>query len=681
MTTLIRRPRVAALIGGGLVVVLVLAATGLGLRLPGLGFLDLFNDRTNLDYQSRYQDTFQPLRESFVAQRVDGRTLPAAATVRTHSSLPAQRVIREHPLTNDRFAEAYPVPSVPFTAKTETGPATRERGEPTRCAQTGSTVWYRYTAPVTATLLADTYGSAYPASIGVFSGRTLSDLTQIGCSASSTDPHIGFRAIHGTTYNFQITGTGGALVFSLEILARTMRITSASTETSNWLPQVSGDGRYVVYSTIANPLSFADVACPAAGCQVFLYDRLTKQREVISTTPQGRPSNGDSGPADISTDGRYIAFLSNATNLVANQRTCSDPSGCGEVFVRDMRTRITEMVSVSSSGEPANSCREYLGAIACFNHGVSISAHGRYVVFHSMADNLARGVGCSTQRQRADGCASQVYEHDRLTKVTRLVSVSSSGVAGNAGSKRGCVSADGRYVAYDSGATNLVPGDKNETVDIFVHDARTGRTEMVSVDDSGNQGDKFSIMNEAGAERCISSDGRYVVFQSDADNLVRDDTNGYLDQFVHDRIGHRTVRVNVSSLGEQANADSDSTHSISADGRYVAFNSVATNLVSGDTNDTEDEFIHDIVTGMTTRASLSSRGEQGNHQSQGASMSADGNVVAFMSFATNLDGKDTSSCPAPSRKVTDVTAPKGDGLFFDQTDCLDIYVHDGAHSI
>jgi archaellum component FlaF (FlaF/FlaG flagellin family) len=174
-----------------------------------------------------------------------------------------------------------------------------------------------------------------------------------------------------------------------------------------------------------------------------------------------------------------------------------------------------------------------------------------------------------------------------LTATTERASVDSSGIQGNRNSGNPSISADGRYVAFDSAATNLVPGDTNGLVDVFVHDRQTGRTTRVSVDSKEIQG------NNASWEPSISADGRYVAFDSAATNLVPGDTNYVVDVFVHDRQTGQTTRVSVDSNGIQANQESVGLVGISADGRYVAFDSYATNLVPGDTNDLVDVFVHD----------------------------------------------------------------------------------------
>jgi Tol biopolymer transport system component len=173
---------------------------------------------------------------------------------------------------------------------------------------------------------------------------------------------------------------------------------------------------------------------------------------------------------------------------------------------------------------------------------------------------------------------------------TTRVSVASNGAQGNGDSFSSSISADGRYVAFHSIASNLVSGDTNGAWDVFVHDRQSGQTTRVSAASNGAQG------NGDSESPSISADGRYVAFSSDASNLVSGDTNGAWDVFVHDRQSGQTTRVSAASNGAQGNGDSESP-SISADGRYVAFSSDASNLVSGDTNGAWDVFVHDRQSG------------------------------------------------------------------------------------
>ena len=199
-----------------------------------------------------------------------------------------------------------------------------------------------------------------------------------------------------------------------------------------------------------------------------------------------------------------------------------------------------------------------------------------------------------------------------------------------------CVSEDGRYVVFESAASNLVAGDTNAAEDVFLRDRVKGETRQVSVASDGTQG------NGASSSATISRDGRYIAFRSSSTNLVAGDTNGFADIFVHDQVTGQTERVNVASDETQAD-ETAYNPTFSGDGRYLAFTSCATNLVAGDTNSEADVFIRDRQTGETTRASLASDGTQGNACSGFPSLSADGRYVAFFAEASNLVAGDTNA--------------------------------------
>src|SRR4028118_979753 len=202
------------------------------------------------------------------------------------------------------------------------------------------------------------------------------------------------------------------------------------------------------------------------------------------------------------------------------------------------------------------------------------------------------------------------------------VSVDSAGNLGNDRSSFPSISTDGRFVAFASDASNIVPGDTNNRSDIFVRDTLTNTTTRVSLDSAGNQGNRDSSFPS------ISADGRFVAFASDASNIVPGDTNNRSDIFVRDRLTNTTTRVSVDSAGNQGNRDSNYP-SISADGRFVAFESDASNIVPGDTNNSHDIFVRDTLTNTTTRVSVDSADNQGNGYSNTPSISADGRFVAF----------------------------------------------------
>lgn len=237
--------------------------------------------------------------------------------------------------------------------------------------------------------------------------------------------------------------------------------------------------------------------------------------------------------------------------------------------------------------------------------------------------------------------SSDIFVKDRQNGVVERVSVSADGAEGNGGSFRPALSADGRFVAFWSEASTLVPDDTNRTYDnggydVFVRDRLSGGIERVSVPVDGAQGNADSVTPT------LSADGRFVAFGSYATNLVADDTNGVPDIFVKDRERGAVERISVTADGTQANADSFWNPIISADGRYVAFWSAADNLVPDDTNGATDIFIHDRQTGAVERISLAADGSQGNGASYGPALSADGQLVAFWSEATTLVPEDSN---------------------------------------
>jgi hypothetical protein len=217
--------------------------------------------------------------------------------------------------------------------------------------------------------------------------------------------------------------------------------------------------------------------------------------------------------------------------------------------------------------------------------------------------------------------------------MTERVSVAFDGAQADDDSFDPAISADGRFVVFDSPATNLVADDTNGTWDIFIRDRLTGTTERVSVDSAGSQADDDSF------DPAVSADGRFVTFDSYASNLVEGDANGAWDVFVRDRQEETTTRLSVGFDGTEADSDSFAP-APSAAGRFVTFYSVATNIVPGDSNGTWDVFVHDQQSGTTERASVSADGGQANDVSSNPAISADGRFVSFLSRSSNLSPLD-----------------------------------------
>jgi Tol biopolymer transport system component len=225
------------------------------------------------------------------------------------------------------------------------------------------------------------------------------------------------------------------------------------------------------------------------------------------------------------------------------------------------------------------------------------------------------------------------------TPLTIRTSISSTGEEGNASSSGGPVSVDGRFVAFDSSASNLVSGDNNEVQDVFLRNLKTGLTQRVSLGGAGNES------NGSSSVLALSNNGRFVTFLSEASNLVAGDNNGVADIFVCDLKKAQTQRVFVNYAGGQGNTTSGG-FSVSANGRFVAFTSNASNLVEGDNNQANDVFVRDLKTGITRRASVDSAGVEGNGESGSyyyrPSFSANGRFVAYVSNASNLVPGDTN---------------------------------------
>ena len=375
---------------------------------------------------------------------------------------------------------------------------------------------------------------------------------------------------------------------------------------------ISGDGRFVVFASEATNLGGTGTANP----DIYLRDTLTGTTTLLSHTPGGAHSNGNEDLPAISDDGRFAVFQSNASDLVAG-----DGNAAADIFLRDTLDGSTTLISVASNGTQGN------GA----SGQAQISGDGRYVVFQSAASNLVAGDSNGT---------TDIFLRDTLAGTTTRLSVGTAGAQGNGAVESPDISFDGGTVVYSSTATTLAAGDSNGVSDIFLRDLALDATARVSVSSAGVQG------NGASVDASVSGDGLDVAFTSAATNLVAGDVNGVDDIFLRDRVAGTTTLVSVSSAGVQGNGASLDA-SISGDGRYVVFESAASNLVAGDSNGVDDVFLRDTVAGTTLRLSVGLGGAQANGASFHAEISADGHTVTFPSAASNLVAGDSNG-------VTDV---------------------------
>jgi Tol biopolymer transport system component len=375
-------------------------------------------------------------------------------------------------------------------------------------------------------------------------------------------------------------------------------------------PSLSADGRLVAFTSDATNLVAGDTN---GASDIFLRDLSSGVTSRVSVSSAGAQGNAFSFSPRVSADGKIVAFASQASNLVAG-----DTNGFIDVFVRDLANAQTSRVSVSSAGVQGD--QPSFGP-------VGLSADGRFVAFASASTNLVAG---DTNLQ------SDVFVRDRTANQTTRVSVATGGVQANGSSADPSMSADGRFVAFVSTASNLVAGDTNAGQDVFVRDRTAGQTTRVSVATGGAQANGESFVPS------ISADGRFVAFSSFASNLVPNDTNIQQDVFVRDRTTGQTTRVSVGPGGAQGNGFSDFP-TISADGRLVAFISDASNLVPDDNNGVVDLFVFDRTTGRMTRVDVSSTGQEANERVIITSaISADDRFVVFDSAATNLVPNDAN---------------------------------------
>lgn len=367
----------------------------------------------------------------------------------------------------------------------------------------------------------------------------------------------------------------------------------------------SSDGRYIVFATSASNLTGSINGIS----EVFVRDVQLGTTIPVSVSATGTLANNASYPGGISADGSLTVFASVGDNLP------DSVSGETGIYLRDLRSGTTSREDVASDGSPANG---NAGGLPC------ISANGRFIVFGSNATNLVSGVGGTME----------MYERDLTTGQIALVSIADDGTPANSGAQDCAVSADGRFVVFSSASSNLVSVNTNGTTQVFIHDMLTGKTSLVSVSDGGAPAG-FSV-DDNNTPLSISADGRYVVFGTNATNLVPQTVNSDQEHlFQRDILGGHTTQIDVDSIGTPLGGGSDYTEaSQSGDGRFVAFHGLGQTL------------IRDTVAKKTQIISLASDGTPGNTATYNccspAEVTAGGRSVVFDSAATNLVANDTN---------------------------------------
>ncbi|MEJ2406990.1 MAG: calcium-binding protein [Candidatus Thiodiazotropha sp.] len=378
---------------------------------------------------------------------------------------------------------------------------------------------------------------------------------------------------------------------------------------SSIIPLVSANGRFVVFGSSANDLVSMDTN---GQTDVFARDLKTGATSLVSVNKLGTDSgNGSSSAFMISADGRFVVFQSDASDLVP-----TDTNGKTDVFLRDLQNGTTTLISVNKDGTDSGNDLSFLPVM---------STNGQFVVFSSYADDLidmdTNGIGDLFVRDLRSGTTTQI------------VVFNDESVIGVDIGLHYMMSADGRFVVFDSDADSLVDTDTNGDWDVFVWDSQGGTTNLVSVNKEGT-----GSGNGSSYPSSVSADGRFVAFGSYASDLVDTDTNGVEDVFVRDLQNGVTTLVSVNRQGTDSGNGSWSFNPlISADGRFVAFGSNADDLVATDTNGWEDVFVRDLQNGTTALVSVNRDGaDSGNNQSYPKVISADGRFVVFDSIADNL---------------------------------------------
>ena len=361
---------------------------------------------------------------------------------------------------------------------------------------------------------------------------------------------------------------------------------------------LSDDGQLIPFESSADNLINNDLNNVD---DIFAYDRVNETVELVSVGIDGVAANANSSSAVISGDGNYVSFTSFASNLVAN-----DTNNLPDIFLRDLDNQTTEVINVSSDGTLAN-------GISLFS---AISGNGDYVAFESSANNLV----ADDINETVD-----IFLRDRLNQTTELVTLSTDGSGANGSSTLGSISDDGQYISFESTAGNLVIGDTNEVSDIFLYNHLNQTNKLISV---GLEG---VAANGSSTSGLVSGNSGYVVYQSDADNLVANDINQASDIFIYNLQDGTTKLVSVGLDSAAANGSSRNA-SISDDGRYVAFLSDADNLVADDTNSRADIFVRDLKTQTTQIIDADSF----------PLLSGDARSLVFTSSLANLVSDDTN---------------------------------------
>ena len=415
----------------------------------------------------------------------------------------------------------------------------------------------------------------------------------------------GITKVFGSSAALIIFSVAASAMTAYALAGQTTRVSVSSAGVPANASALSGvlsaNGRYVVFMSSATNL-----VTGVSGAHVYRHDRMTGATVLVTVAMTGTPSTGVSRDPSVSADGRYVAFGSFATDLVDG-----DTNGAQDVFVRDMQTGTTTLASATSTGVPGN----LASGLSGLSGAHEISDDGRYVAFTSFATNLVASTNNSRQ---------QIYVKDMATGAVVRASVNDAGEAGDLTSQTPAISGNGRFVAFRSESTNF--SSLSSTTQVFVRDLVAGTTTLESPG--------AAAVARISTVPVLSFDGRYIAFVSEARLDPRDLDNGTPDVYLRDRVAGTTVLASLSN--NTLPGATSASPSISGDGRWVGFHSLDDMLVPVDTNRVFDVFLYDRTTELVTLVSLNDADEQANAASFGASVSFDGHLVLFGSTASNL---------------------------------------------
>jgi Tol biopolymer transport system component len=371
-------------------------------------------------------------------------------------------------------------------------------------------------------------------------------------------------------------------------------------------PFITPDGRYAAFGSVASNL--VSPAPPEEIEQVYRKDLLTGETVLASSSSAGEAGDLNSYPTSISADGRYVLFFSFATNLVSPPQ----PGFLQQVYRKDLRTGGVALVSTNAAGEAGDGD----------SFDSAISGDGNRVTFMSVADNLIAA---------SPAVIPQIYLKDLSNGAVSLVSAGPAGEEADGPARFPSISADGRYVVFDTDAGNLGGAPAAGTSNVYRKDTRTGEIVMASTNSAGRGGNAGSDSAD------ISDGGRFVVFNSEATNIVSPPTPaGIRMSYCKDMDTGEAVLVSADSEGVAGNDNSDSVR-VSGNGRYATFISWSTNLVSPPySGDFPLVYRKNIITGQLEPASVSASGEPADDGCGNCSISGEGRYVAFDSLAGNL---------------------------------------------